>query len=72
MTVDSQQGTSRNANPHGVLRQQSNTIVFSGRERSLRDGWLGCWCHARRVTVVSHTTNKTRAMLKEKPPTRDA
>lgn len=47
--------------------------MFSGRERSLlRDVWLGYCRHAPARDVVSHTPNKTSAMFKEKPLTRDA
>ena len=40
VTVDSQRGTSRNANPKDVLRRTSNTSLLGGLERSLRDVWL--------------------------------
>lgn len=32
----------------------------------LRDVWLGCWCHALRVTVVSRTLNRTCAINRKR------
>lgn len=42
-----------------------------GSVRCEMNGWV-VFVTRQRVIVVSHTTNNTRAMLKEKPLTRDA
>ncbi len=66
VAVDSQKNLPQVQPSWRIPTEVGYEVVSSGRERSLRDEWLGYVVTRQRVTVVSHTPNKTHVMHKRK------